>query len=186
MQTDINLLTKEEKTEQFKRKAVKFSSIFTVFLLVAVTGVSGYYFMKAAGLKKEIKAEDTEISQLRSRIKSMADIEIVARNLYKKYTAIEEIFSERIYYSRFLTHFWNKVPEGVSISSFTFRGDQISISGTGSNYLQVSQFLRNLIDEAPEFKVFTSATLNSVSLDPSNSSVSYSIVVGFNPEVLKE
>lgn len=185
IQNDINLLTKEEKSEQFQKKAVKFSTVLAIFLLIVVGGISAYFWWRTQNLEKEISLRESEIDDYRSQVRAMAETEIVARNLYKKYTVLNNLLGKRFYYSTFLAHFNSKIPEGVEVSSFSFKdGDEISIAGTADNYLSVSRFLRNLTNEAPEFRVFTFAQLNSVTLNSSDTSVDYSIVVGYNAGVL--
>jgi len=182
---DINLLTREEKQEQVKTKLVKLSSVLSVFLLILVGCLSFYYFSKAQNLKKSIKEEDIKITSMRNSIQEMSDVEVSARNLFQRYNAIEGIFAERIYYSFLLEHFNSKIPIGVTVNSFNFRGQsEIDISGDAENYLLVSQFLRNL-NEVADPQVFTSADLTSVTLNASDRSVKYAIVVSFDVESLK-
>ncbi len=182
---EINLLTKEEKQEQVKTKVVKFGTVISVFLLLVVGGISAYFFFKAQNLKKEIQLEEAKIATMRSRIEEMSSVEISARNLYQRYSAIKGIFADRVYNSFLLEHFNSKIPVGVTVNSFNFRGQsEIDISGDAPNYLAVSEFLRNLnAKEDPQ--VFKSATLTSVTLNASDKSVKYVIVLGYDLEALK-
>jgi len=182
---EINLLTREEKEEQVKTKVVKWSTIVSVFLLLIIGSASAYFFFKAQNLKNGVKAADSEIADLRSRIEEMSSVEISARNLYQRYFAIKGIFTNRVYNSFLLEHLSSKIPSGVKVNSFNFRGQtDIDISGDAPNYLAVSEFLRNLnAKEDPQ--VFNSATLTSVTLNSSDKSVKYAIVISYNLETLK-
>ncbi|MBD3366425.1 hypothetical protein GF360_03765 [candidate division WWE3 bacterium] len=200
MNSDINLLTKEEKVEQFKTKAIKFSSIISIVLFVLVAGVSAYFYFKVADLKKQIEVEESRIEKARSEIKGMASTEIVARNLYKKYQALSGILNSRLYYSDLLADFNSRIPEGVEVTSFSFEGpSELSVSGRASNYLLVSEFLANLnkqevldpsINEstpsASKTPIFKTAYLNSVTLNSNDSTVDYVISITYNGEALKK
>lgn len=184
MDNNINLLTREEKVEQFKGKAVKTSSILSVILLVIVGGLSAYFYIKVSTLKNNIKAEEQKIEEHRAKINSMESIEVIARNLYQKYTILSEIFDERLYYSEFLHSFNAKVPEGLEITLFRLAGqNELSVLGTADNYLLVSDFLAN-INNASEDSVFESAYLESVKLNPHDSTVDYAVTIFYDPEGL--
>lgn len=182
---DINLLTKEEKQEQIQTKVIKFSTIFSIVLFVAVAVLSGYFFYSANTLEAQVKAEDTKIVNLRGSIQGMSAVEISARNLYQRFSAIDNVFASRIFYSFLLEHFNSKIPAGVTLDSFGFTSaNEISISGEAPNYLAVSEFLRNLnAQEDPQ--VFPSALLTSITLNSINGTVKYAIVINYDVEALK-
>jgi Tfp pilus assembly protein PilN len=174
MDNNINLLTREEKVEQFKGKAVKTSSILSVILLIIVGGLSAYFYIKVSTLKGNIKAEEQKIEEHRAKINSMESIEVIARNLYQKYTILSE----------FLHSFNAKVPEGLEITLFRLAGqNELSVLGTADNYLLVSDFLAN-INNAGEDSVFESAYLESVKLNPHDSTVDYAVTIFYDPEGL--
>ena len=185
MRYDINLLTKEEKVEQIQEKAVKVSSVLAVILLLVVSGFSAKYYFEASDLKKLILSEDQKIIASRSEISSMKSTEVLARNLSKKQEVLGEILDNRPYYSELLSQFYERIPSGVGVRSFSFTDKaSITLSGTASNYLLVSDFLKNLNDSEDE-NIFRSATLNSVKLNSGSSTVDYSLIVNFDMEKLK-
>jgi len=186
MQYDINLLTKEEKIEQFRTKAIKVSSVLAVLFLLAVGGVSAKYYFEASDLKKLISSEDQKIAAARDRINSMKSTETLARNLSKKQAVLMEILDNRPHYSELLSQFYGRIPSGVGVKSLNFTDKtSLTLSGTASNYLLVSDFLKNLNDSSEE-NIFRSATLNSVKLNAGSSTVDYSLVVSFDAEGLKD
>ncbi len=185
MDRNINLLTKEEKIDQFKSKAVKASTVFTIILMLAVGGLSFYYYGKARALKSSITSAGNRISNARGKIDDMSETEIVARNLYKKYSVISDIFDERIRFSSLFDHFDSKVPSGVFISSLNFRGaGEINISGDANNYILVSQFLDNLNSD-DEAQIFSEANLSSASLNATDRSVSFSISITYDSDIIR-
>ena len=186
MRYDINLLTKEEKVEQIQEKVVKVSSVLTVLLLLVVSGFSAKYYFEASDLKKLILSEDQKIETARDKINSMKSTEVLSRNLSKKQEVLREILDNRLYYSELLSQFYERIPSGVGVKSLSFTDKaSITLSGTASNYLLVSDFLKNLNNSDAE-NIFQSATLSSVKLNASSSTVDYSLVVGFDKERLKD
>jgi Tfp pilus assembly protein PilN len=185
MSADINLLTKEEKVKQFRLKAVKASTLISILFLIISGGFSAYYYLQVRELKSSVEAVNNRVSSARATIDEMATVEIAARNLYQKYSIIEDILIDRPHYSFLLEHFEAKIPPGVSVESFSFRGDdEISISGEASSYITVSNFLGNL--KAPEeAQVFEDASLGSASLNSADRTVSYSITIIYDIESLK-
>ena len=188
MDTSLNLLTKEEKRKQFQVKAVKLSTVFTILLLILSGAAAGYFYMTSRNIKSDVEEAETRISSARAEINSLPEVEIAARNLYQKYSVVEDIFSNRPHYSYLLDHFDSKIPSGVSVSSFSFRGgDEINISGDADNYVLVAEFLEALNEEESEGdQVFMSASLSSASLTSSDRTVSYTITLTYDAGALKE
>ncbi len=183
--SNLNLLTQEEKTEQLKVKAVKMSTIFTLVLLALTAVISGYFYLRATNLRNQLRDAEQRVSSARSNIESMKSVEIYARNLYKKYLVLVDIFDEKAYYSEFMTSYNSRIPSGVVVGQFSFnRGDELSLRGEASNYLLISDFLANLNDDSVD-KVFEDAYLNSAKLNPGSSTVDFDIVAIYDSEVLK-
>jgi len=185
MQYDINLLTKEEKVEQIQEKAVKVSSVMAVLVLLVVAGLSAKYYFELSALKEAISLEEQEIATARAQVNSMKSTEVLARNLSKKQAVLKEILDSRVYYSGLLSQFYERVPSGVSVDSLSFKDEtSLTLAGTATNYLLVSDFLKNLNDSSDE-NIFRSATLSSVKLNAGSSTVDYSLTVSFDIERLK-
>ena len=192
MAQSINLIPQEEVQEQIKVRLVKFSTIISILIFLVVGGIAGYYFYLTHNLKTQITALDTEIDGYRKDITALSDIEVIARNLDKKYSALKALFAKRIYYSMLVQELYSRKPASVKFDTLTTREDtKLNISGDADSYIAVSDFTNNLLnedfvggDEALK-KLFTSVTLNSVSLDSKDNRVSFSVVLQFNKELLK-
>ena len=185
MLNDINLIPQTEVIEQKKSKVLASSSVFSVLLLLIALGVSAYFFTTLSKVNSEIKKTDSEIESLRSKIKSMSEVEIAARNLDKRYTALKNLFTGRSKYSLLLRELEARKPSDVSIQNSDIRPGQICISGTSGSYISLKSFMDNLLnkeflDGNAELKdLFTTLSLNSVSLDKSNNSVKFFIVLTY-------
>ena len=83
MLSDVNLIPQEEIIEQKKTAAVKSSSIISVLFLLLALGISAYFYVTTSKIDADIKRTDNEIENFRSKIKSMSDVEVAARNLDK-------------------------------------------------------------------------------------------------------
>jgi Tfp pilus assembly protein PilN len=183
MPETINLIPKEERIQQTKTKVVKFSTILAVVLLVVVAGIGGYFYYRVYNLKKELKATNTDITNLRSEITSLSTIEIEARNLYKKTTILQSIFDNRIYYSTLLKELEQSVPDKVVVDSFGVNKDNtVAISGSAETYNLVQDFTNKLLSR----DIFTSVELNSVGLDSRDGKISFFIIVSYNEDLLHE
>ncbi len=183
MAQSINLIPQEERLAQTKTKVVKVSTILTVVLLVIVGGVGGYYFYRASTIKSELNNLETQVNSLRSDISQLKDMEINARNLYKKSTALGTIFSSRVYYSKMLSALEQSTPEGILIDSFGLGTDQtVAISGRANTYNDVQSFTNRLLER----ELFTEVELKSVGLESRQEKVNFFIVVSYDLGLLHE
>lgn len=185
MLSDINLIPQTEVVEQRKSKVLASSSVFSVIILVVVLGVSAYYFTNLSKVNSNIKKTDTEIESLRSKIKSMSEVEIAVRNLDKKYSALRGLFLGRSKYSLLLKELEARKPSDVTVQNADVRPGQISLSGTSGSYISLKNYMDNLLNKEftegdPKLKdLFITLSLNSVSLDKSNNSVKFFIVLTY-------
>jgi Tfp pilus assembly protein PilN len=185
MLNDINLIPQAEVTEQRKSKAVKSSTLMFIVLLLISVGVSAFFFIKISGLNSNIKQLDSEIETLRGKIKASSNLEVSARNLDKKYSALNKLFTTRSKYSLLLKEIEARRPDNVEITNFDVKQGQVSISGISGSYISVSNFVNNFLnkefaDGNPDLKdIFIDVSLNSVSLDKGSNSVKFFIVVSY-------
>lgn len=185
MLNDINLIPQAEVTEQRKSKAVKSSTLMFIVLLLISVGVSAFFFIKVSGLNSNIKQLDSEIETLRGKIKASSNLEVSARNLDKKYSALNKLFTTRSKYSLLLKEIEARRPDNVEITNFDVKQGQVSISGISGSYISVSNFVNNFLnkefaDGNPDLKdIFIDVSLNSVSLDKGSNSVKFFIVVSY-------
>lgn len=179
----INLIPKEERIQQTKTKVVKFSTILSVIVLVIVAGIGGFYYYKAYTVRSELEMVENNITDLRSQISQLSDIEIDARNLFKKSNTLVSIFDSRLYFSIMLDELEQSVPDGVVVRSFGLNKDmQVSISGTAQTYNEVQDFSNRLLERP----LFTEVSLNSVGLENNDERINFFILVTYSEEVLNE
>lgn len=190
---DINLIPQEVKKEQAKEQVVKSTTLFSVIILVIMVLVSGFMFFRNLNTRNQITSVNSSIESLRGDIVQLANVEVVARNLDTKYITLQEIFSSRNYYHILMSEFRQRIPRNVSIDTFgTGRENTINVSGSGSDYIAIAQFVRNLSDQDFEGagpgleNLFIDVTLNSVNLDAQTSDARFFVVVTFNPELIKQ
>ncbi len=190
---DINLIPQVEKQEQAKERAVKNSTIISLLLFLVVAGASGYVFFTIFSLKSAIQDRDNKIAVLRSDIEGMSTIEISARNLGQKSDTVASILKTRPNYSLLLTEFKKRIPSTILVDSFTLgRDSTASVSGTGSDYISIARFIRDLPDPAfPSAgqglgSLFTDVSLNSVNLDAQDGNAAFFIVITFDENSLRK
>jgi Tfp pilus assembly protein PilN len=191
MPADINLIPQAEIKEQKKTKAVKGSTVFSILFLVIVLAVGGYFYYITDVLKSQISSLDGEISSLRADITSLSDVEISARNLDKKYSVLENLFDNRLKYSLLLKEVKNRQPSDLEVQSLDVKPGNMNVSGVADNYISIANFVNSLVNDnfeggIEELKgVFTSVSLNSVSLEGSTNKVKFFIVVDYDIEKIK-
>lgn len=192
MLNDINLIPQTEVVEQRKSKLLASSSIVSIIFLLIGVGVSVYFYTNLSKIDSEVKKADADIESLRTKISSMSEVEIAARNLDKKYTALKELFTKRSKYSFLLKEIDSRRPSDVVIQNSDVRPGQINISGLSNSYVSLKSFLDNLVnkdfvDGNPKLKdLFTSLSLNSALLDKSNNKVRFFIVLTYQDGRLQD
>jgi Tfp pilus assembly protein PilN len=198
MAQSINLIPHEEQQAQQKTQFVKMSTVFSIILLVLVGGVAGYYFYLSNSMASRLESENATTEALRGEINKLAKIEIVARNLDKKYTTLRDMFAMREKYSLILKDLELRTPETIRVTDLSLAKDQtLAVSGDGEDYLAVSDFATFLTgnevaqstksEDYPELdnvKTFKEVTLNSVSLDAQKDNVKFFLVISYIKEAL--
>lgn len=193
MSQSINLIPKQELEKQAEVKALNLSTIVSFVVLGLVSIISIYLLITTTSLKNQIKTLDSSIANLRSNIKSLSSIEIIARNLDKKHKVLSSIFKDRLYYSKLLEELNARKPSGVAIVDLNLReNNRLTISGKADTYILVAEFTNALVDKSftngnPLLKdLFGEVVLNSVNLENKGGGVNFSINVDFKSQKLKE
>ena len=190
MAQSVNLIPDQEVQEQTQKKVVKMSTVFSILVLIVVSGITAYFVYKTTSINSQIKDEDTKIATARSQIQAKSSIEITARNLDKKYKAIKEMLGSRPYYSTLMEEFRARTPEGIVIKNYTMLKDnKISVTGQAVTYVTITTFGNNLL--TANFSggnqklsgVFKSIILNQVDLSQSGT-VDFSMTIDYDPEKL--
>ncbi len=192
MISSINLIPQEEVTVQQKTEAVKTSTYITLGILVLAVLASVYFYLALSNIKKQIVQIDSDINSLRGQITKLSQVEVSARNLDKKFNVLQGMFKDRSRYSLLLEEFKSRNPEELIVDSMDVKTGQATLSGSADNYIAIASFINNLMNKNfeggnPLLKdIFTSVTLNSVSLEKSTNKVKFFIVVNFNESELKK
>lgn len=172
MPEDISLLPREveKKREQEVRGQLlrKVSLVFLVASLLLGAGIFVYSVVlqtQSSNLKKNIREE-------KSKIGSLADIELKVQDLEKRTKVLGEVFASKAYFSGLLTTLSRAVPADVSISEMTVPSEEtITVSGTSRSYASLAKFLLNL----KEAEIFTVVELRSVSLDQQTGEANFDV-----------
>jgi len=183
MPETINLIPQAERVSQTKTKVVKVSTWAAVGILIIVAGISAYFYYKSYNLKQELDTAETSVASLRSEINKLADIEVNARNLYKKSNTLSTIFDSRLYYSKLLSELEASTPSSINIKTFGLSKDMtLSISGDADDYNSVQDFSNRLLAR----DVFSQVQLNSVGLESQKDKVNFFILVTYQEEILHD
>jgi len=188
----INLIPDQELNIQKQDKAIKMSSVVTVLLLLSVLGIAGYYYYETDKLNQEINSTNMRIENQRQQITALSSTEIIARNLFKKFSSLKDIYTKRNKYSIVLDEFFKRTTQGIKIDDFSVDpSGKVTITGSGDNYLIVAKFMKDITDsEYPtattQYKnLFKTVTLNSVNLENAENRASFSLVVDYDASLIK-
>jgi len=190
MAQSINLIPQKEVAIQRERKALNVSTTVSIVMLLITLVIFGVLVYLRNNINKGISAADSRIDLSRKDIKAMTEMEILARNLNKKYKELKKHFADRVYHSVLLEDLVLRTPETVFLTSLTVRESvRLSISGKADNYLSVADFTNRLIDQ--EFEggmksLITAVTLKSVRLENQTGIVEFTAEADFDPEILKK
>jgi Tfp pilus assembly protein PilN len=188
---DINLLPQSELVEQSKARVTSLSTVVSIIFLVLIALFSGYVIYRQGVSKKQIAELDTKINAARAQITAMADIEVTVRNLDKKYTALQKIFTDNKKYSLLMTELRSRKPSGMVLENVDLKEGKMSVNGTADNYVSIADFINSLLNKKFEGgikdlqEVFTIVSLNSVSMESSKNTIQFFIVVDFDSSKLK-
>lgn len=193
MAQSINLIPQQELEKQTETKLLNVSTIVSFVALGIVVILSIYYLITVGGMKRQITTLDASITSLRGNIRSLSPIEIVARNVDKKYKVLNSIFKNRTYYSKLMEEINARKPNGVTLVDLNLREkDKLNISGKADTYILVADFTNTLLDKSftggnTQLKdLFGEVTLNAVNLENRGGGVNFSLTIVFNPQKLQE
>lgn len=163
---DINLLPKElvvKRQRQEQKKLINLLALaFFIFSLLFSLVVLLYTFFTLQSEKKTAAAAAVE----EQKVTDLRLLEEDARRLEVKSAALFSILREKKRYSYLLDVLAKATPESVKVSSLaTAPGGEVQVAGLADSYLALSHFLLNILDPEIGGVVFSSADLNSVSLD---------------------
>lgn len=193
MAQSVNLIPREERLEQSRKRLIKVSSLVAVFLALAVSGLSVFVGLRNNKLRTQIQEVDTQIAKSRQDIKNLKDLEINARVLDTQYKLLTQFFATRKNYSYLLVELKKRVPAPVAIGSVSLSGDakdQLNLTGTAQDYLPIATLLATLTNrdfllaEDKLKQLFISAAIRTVSYNADKSNVEYFIVADFAPGLL--
>lgn len=191
MAQSINLIPQQEIQIQTQAKVLSTSTIVSFVFLGLTVVASLTFFLIANSLRNQVNDTNLSIESLRNSIKSKSDIEIVARNVDKKYELLSGIIKNQPYYSKLLQEIMVRKPYGVNITSLSMGADStIDISGKATDYLLVSDFInkltdKNFADGNQDLKaLFTGVSLPSVNLENAGG-VAFSLQIKFDSSKLK-
>jgi len=141
----VNLLPTKRKK---KPKAIPVFIITGTLLTLGAIISSGYLFYylnsELASLQQKKKTNETQIADLKNRIKEVQNYEAQKKTLEQRTGVIEQLKKNQSLPVKILAEMSEVVPNGVWISSMSVSGTTISISGTAFTNEDVINYERNL------------------------------------------
>jgi len=183
MPEDISLLPKEiekKKEQEVRDRLLRRGGL--VFLAVSLLLAVGA-FVYSLTLNSQLSNLEQNITSEISKISSLSEIELNAKDLELRVGVLTKIIDQKIYFSRLLSTLTKAVPADVTIVELTVPSEEaIAVSGTSRSYVSLARFLLNL-KEAGLFKM---VELRSVSLDAQTGEAHFDLNLSVVEEGLRE
>lgn len=181
---------KEEKRKEKVGKTLKIVSV-AVFLVGLVLGVASLGITSAVSLtlgntKKDVESTLKEIGKF-------SDLEPQVRLLEVSFSLVQEVLTQRNYYTLLLDGVEESIPlgiyvKGVSASPAAVEGgsEEARINGSTQTYVDLARFMLNLTDPEKGGSVFSEVFLSAVTLDPTTGTANFDLVVQIKKDGLKK
>ncbi len=145
----INLLPWREAER--KQKTQEFMVLLGLFAAVgiAIFGLVHMFNVQLIDNQKERNQFlQDKIAQQDKKIEEIKELEKKRQRLLDRIQAIEQLQGNRPLIVRFFDELITSLPEGVSITAITQKGQNVTINGQAQSNARVSSFLRNLESSA--------------------------------------
>lgn len=141
----INLLPWRETLR--KEKQQEFFAMLGFFALMAAGIVGMVHFYHSQLIENQESRNrymEDQITQIDKKIKEIQELEKEKQKLLDRMRAIEQLQGNRPLVVRLFDELITSLPEGVSVTSITQKGNRITIGGEAQSNARVSSFMRNL------------------------------------------
>ena len=128
------------------------------------------------------------VGEQTSKVVAFAETEEMVLGLAAKSAVLRKIFTERDYFSLLLEAMEKSTPPGLTVTGLSARRDEarVTISGETLGYVELADFLKNLVNVNLGGTLFTEAALTSVTLDPASGKVDFVAEVTMRRNGLKK
>jgi type IV pilus assembly protein PilN len=141
----INLLPWREEARKLKQQ--EFAVLLGIFAGIAAVIVGLIHVHNTRLIDAQMDRNtylEQKIAELDSKIKEIQELENEKRRLLDRMRAIEQLQTNRPLIVRFFDELVYSLPDGVSVTSLSQRGTNITINGVAQSNARVSSFMRNL------------------------------------------
>ncbi len=183
---DDVLLEKNRRVK--KQKGLKFGILLVIILSVVGVGLVVYNIT----LQKQIKSLKSEIDYKNTQIDKLKEFGKVGYSLGIRLENVKNVLKKRPEYSNLIQELQKRTPDKVSVNSYSFSDNTISISAVAKdNYTPIAEFQDNLLKEKnegvdPEMTIFTDVKIGSANYNKQDGSVSFKFTVSYNSNALTE
>lgn len=183
----INLLPWREELRRERQREFMLSALMTAILGVILV------FLVGLTIDQRIHHQETrnqliqeEIGRLQARIRQIQQLEQTRARLLSRKRIIEELQASRSMTVELLDHMAKTIPVGVTLSTVTQQGMNVTLTGTSQSNARVSAYLQSLegndLFKDPELRVVRAAQQPATSTEP----YEFSINVKLRPAATEE
>lgn len=141
----INLLPwREERRKELQQQFITKLGIVAVLAALAWGAVHYYYVQLIDVENSRITLIEEHIAIVDKKIKEIKELEKEKERLLSRMRAIEQLQGNRPLIVRFFDELVESLPEGMTITSISQKGNGISVNGLAQSNARVSSFMRKL------------------------------------------
>lgn len=162
----INLRPWREERAQQRQKEFAINALGAVIVAALIVFLVGYYFDSMKNRQTERNSYlKSETQKLDKQIAEIKDLKLKRERLLERLSAIQELQGSRPLIVRNFDELVRVLPDGAFYNSLSRKQDQVSISGTAEDNLDVSTLMRN-IDQSiwfgePQLSKVDSSSVNA-------------------------
>lgn len=176
----INLLPPDVKQQvaYSRLNARLFGYVWLLVLTVLICG--GLYGYSYYHTHRALSAASLDIANKQKQIDQFKDIEVRAKAVNDRVTAIKNISASQSHFSMLLNELARYTPKTVVIQALTLTGDDkksVRITATADSKASIASF-RDALETAPRI---SGADIENISYNDTDKSYTTSIAIGFKP-----
>lgn len=141
----INLLPWREVRRKELLNQFVITLAFVAVAAAAIWGAIHYYHMQLIDVQNSrISLIEKNIAEVDKKIKEIKELERAKERLLSRMRAIEQLQGNRPLIVRLFDELITSLPDGVTVSNITQKGNKITINGLAQSNARVSSFMRKL------------------------------------------
>ena len=181
MKKSINLLPQKKKKELKEEKLTFMLDVIATTAIIIVELFSFFFILYSNGIHSKLVVAKTEYNKNLSNLNHFSNIESLINNVNQRYSDILTIQNNLPNPIKIINLLEKNVPSNVSISNIEYSyPSNLQFTCTTTDVLTAAKFMYNFASYNPNNKYFINTQIQSVSIDQSNNSVTFTVSSQYN------